>query len=165
MEAFPDRLQGADWGGNMTFRALDISASGAAAERFRMEVVANNIANASSTRTAEGGPYRRREVVFSAVLEQQMRGSARDAARRGVGSHLGGVQVIGVIEDQSILPKVYKPDHPHAGADGYVEMPNVKMPMEMVDLMTATRSYEANVRVMQAFRQVAEQALSLGRDV
>ena len=145
----------------MTFRALDISASGAAAERFRMEVVANNIANASSTRTAEGGPYRRREVVFSAVLEQQVRGSAR----RGAGAHLGGVQVIGVIEDQSILPKVYKPDHPHAGADGYVEMPNVKMPMEMVDLMTATRSYEANVRVMQAFRQVAEQALSLGRDV
>ena len=148
-------------GGNMTFRALDISASGAKAERFRMEVVANNIANASSTRTTEGGPYRRREVVFSAVLEQQVRGSAR----RGAGSHLGGVQVIGVIEDQSILPKVYKPDHPHAGADGYVEMPNVKMPMEMVDLMTATRSYEANVRVMQAFRQVAEQALSLGRDV
>jgi len=149
----------------MTFRALDISASGAAAERFRMEVVANNIANASSTRTAEGGPYRRREVVFSAVLEQQMGGSARDTTRRDAGAHLGGVQVIGVVEDQSVLPLVYKPGHPDANDQGYVAMPNVKLPMEMVDLMTATRSYEANVRVMQAFRQVAEQALSLGRDV
>ena len=70
-----------------------------------------------------------------------------------------------MVEDQSVLPMVYKPEHPDANERGYVEMPNVKLPMEMVDLMTATRSYEANVRVMQAFRQVAEQALSLGRDV
>ena len=149
----------------MTLRAMDISASGAAAERLRMEVVANNIANASTTRTTEGGPYRRRQVVFSAVLEQQLRELSRGSRSRDPGSQLGGVQVVGVVEDQSILPEIYNPGHPHANLQGYVAMPNVSLPMEMVDLMTATRSYEANVRVMQAFRQVAEQALALGRDV
>lgn len=137
--------------------ATNISASGLSAERLRMEVVANNIANAFSTRTPQGGPYRRQEVVFSAVLNDKMRGRGhgRDA--------LCGVQVVGVVDDLSDLPRVHNPGHPDADVEGMVVMPNVQLPLEMVNLMTANRAYEANLKVLQAFRQQAEQALALLR--
>lgn len=134
----------------------DISASGMAAERLRMEVVANNIANAYSTRTPEGGPYRRQQVVFSAALDQAGAFSVNP-------DKLAGVRVLGVEADQSSLPKVHQPGHPDADAEGFVTMPNVQTPNEMVDLMTASRAYEANLRVLKSFRQMAEQALSLLR--
>jgi flagellar basal-body rod protein FlgC len=136
--------------------AANISASGLSAERLRMEVVANNIANANSTRTPQGGPFRRQDVVFAAVLGQRMR------ATQG-GLSLGGVRTAGVVDDNSELPRVYNPGHPDADAEGFVTMPNVQLPLEMVNLMTANRAYEANLKVLQAFRQQAEQALLLIR--
>lgn len=128
--------------------ATDISASGLAAERLRMEVVANNLANANSTRTPEGGPFRRRQVVFSGALD-----AASQSGR--------GVQVVGIEQDMGELPRVYQPGHPDADGDGYVTMPNVKPANEMVDLITASRAYDANLRALKSFREMAERALSL----
>ena len=136
--------------------ATNISASGMSAERLRLEVVANNIANAFTTRTPQGGPFRRQDVVFAAILNDQVRGGRQ----RGP---LGGVQAVEVADDPSELPRVYNPGHPDADASGYVTMPNVQLPVEMVNLMTASRAYEANLKVLQAFRSQVEQALSLLR--
>lgn len=134
--------------------ALNIAASGLGAERLRMEVVANNIANASVTSTPEGGPYRRRDVVFETVLS----GVETDGA-----SGLGGVRVAGLVADQSELPRVYSPGHQDADADGFVTMPNVNLPTEMVNLITASRAYEANLRVAQSFLELSQSALALTR--
>ncbi|MBI3462412.1 MAG: flagellar basal body rod protein FlgC [Planctomycetes bacterium] len=137
--------------------ATDISASGLAAERIRMEVVANNIANAHSTRSAGGGPFRRQDVIFSALLNE------RPALVVPGQELLGGVEILGIEDDPSELLRVYQPGHPDAGRDGYVTMPNVQLPIEMVNLITASRAYEANLRVLRSFRQMAEQALALMR--
>ncbi|MCX7418291.1 MAG: flagellar basal body rod protein FlgC [Planctomycetia bacterium] len=134
--------------------ALNIAASGLGAERLRMEVVANNIANASVTRTPDGGPYRRRDVVFETVLS----GVEGDGAQR-----LGGVRVAGLVDDQSELPRIYNPGHPDADVDGFVTMPNVSLPTEMVNLITASRAYEANLRVAQSFLELSQSALALTR--
>ncbi len=135
------------------FAGADISASGMSAERQRMEVVANNIANANSTRTTEGGPYRRKQLVFSAAL---------DAA--GNASGLRGVEVVGVRDDMSDFVEV--PGNGHDDADpvtGMLKLPNVKLPNEMVDLITASRSYEANLKALTTFKQMIEQTLQLLR--
>ncbi|MBI3463193.1 MAG: flagellar basal body rod protein FlgC [Planctomycetes bacterium] len=137
--------------------ATNISASGLAAERVRMEVLAHNIANANSTRGPNGGAFRRQDVIFAAVLNNQLGLGGPDMAK------LGGVQVAGVVDDPSELPRVFNPGHPDADKEGYVIMPNVQLPIEMVNLITASRSYEANLRVLQSFRQMSEQALSLVR--
>ncbi len=146
--------------GNALFAAADISASGLAAERMRLEVVANNIANAFSTRSPNGGPYRRQDVAFSSVLQKSVRGTGG----RGDAAPAGGVQIAGVVEDMSELHRVYNPGHPDAGSDGYVEMPNVDLPVEMVNMMTASRAYEANLHAMQLFRQMTEQSYSIVRN-
>ncbi len=134
----------------------DIAASGLAAERLRMEIAANNIANVHTTSTPEGGPYRRQQVQFSSEMAQSL---GADAA--AIAESLGGVQVNGVVRDETELPTVFNPGHPDADADGFVKMPNVKLPMEMVDLMTASRAYDANLKSLTMFKQMAEQALSL----
>jgi flagellar basal-body rod protein FlgC len=131
----------------------DISASGLAAERLRMEVIANNIANAHSTRGANGGPFRRQEVVFRAAFDQA--GFA--------GANPRGVQIVAVRPDQSELPRVYRPGHPDADGDGFVTMPNVQIPNEMVDLITASRGYEANLRLLRSFREMANNTLDILR--
>lgn len=142
-----------------SFSAIDISSSGLTAERFRMEVIANNIANAHSTSTPEGGPFRRQQVVFGAALNDSL------SAASSIGSHsdLHGVRVLGIVPDESELPQVYNPAHPDADENGMLAMPNVKMPNEMVDLITASRAYEANLRSIRAFRSMAQQTLSLLR--
>lgn len=145
---------------NALFQAVDISATGLAAERMRLEVVANNIANAFSTRSANGGPYRRQDVVFSSVLNQRLGAGGR---RGGSTPPVGGVQVAGVVEDMSELHRVHNPGHPDADKDGYVSMPNVDLPVEMVNMITASRAYEANLKAMQLFRQMMEQSYSLLR--
>ncbi len=134
--------------------ALNIAASGLGAERLRMEVVANNIANASVTRTPDGGPYRRRDVVFETVLS---------GVEANGTSGLGGVRVAGLVDDQSEMPRIYNPGHPDADADGFVTMPNVSLPTEMVNLITASRAYEANLRVAQSFLELSQSALALTR--
>jgi flagellar basal-body rod protein FlgC len=146
--------------GNALFAAADISASGLAAERMRLEVVANNIANAFSTRTPNGGPYRRQEVVFTSVLNNTVGGGGK----AGSGLPAGGVQIAGVVEDTSDFHRVYNPGHPDAGQDGYVNMPNVDLPVEMVNMITASRAYEANLHAMQLFRQMTEQSYSIMRN-
>lgn len=135
------------------FSAMDISASGLSAERLRMETTANNIANANTTRTENGEPYRKKSVVFSSMMEK--------AGRWDLASGLTGVEVVGIESDQSPFERVYDPSHPHRDADGYVLMPNVKVPNEMVDLITASRSYEANLRSMSMFKEMVEQSLRL----
>lgn len=140
---------------NDLFSAGGISGSGMTAERLRMEVIANNIANANSTRSANGGPFRRQDVVFAEVL---------GSVRRPHGEpDLRGVTAVERVEDPTELPRVYQPGHPDADAEGFVRMPNVQLPIEMVNLLTAARAYEANLRAAQTFRQMNEQALTLLR--
>ena len=135
----------------------NISASGLSAERLRMEVIANNIANAMATRTSTGGPFRRQDVLFEAVMSEFSGDGALALP------DLGGVRIVGVATDQSELPRIHDPGHPDADADGFVTMPNVFLPIEMVNLMTASRAYEANLKVLQNLRQQLEQTLTLLR--
>ena len=142
------------------FGSLDISASALSAERLRMDVTAENLANAQSTRTANGGPYRRKEVV----LEQAGGGFAGAlAAARANGGPAGGVRVAQIVQDPAPDRLVYDPSHPDANAQGYVRMPNVNPVTEMVDLISASRSYEANVTAMQTAKQMFTKTLDLLR--
>lgn len=136
------------------FAASAISGSGLSAERFRMEVIANNIANANSTRTASGEPFRRQDVIFAEVFGR---------AGADGGPKLGGVEAVELVDDPSPFVPVYMPGHPDADASGTVQMPNVTLPTEMVNLLTASRAYEANLRAAQTFRTLNEQALILIR--
>ena len=147
---------------NNNFSAIDISASGLAAERYRMEVIANNIANARATRSPDGGPFRRQEVVFTSV-EQSLSASLAATGSLVAPGALGGVSIDGVVPDQSEFPLVYNPGHPDADDNGMVAMPNVRVPFEMVDMITASRAYEANIRSMQAYQRMAEQTLAILR--
>ena len=135
------------------FSAADISASGMSAERLRMETVANNIANANTTRSVDGQPYRRKQLVFSEIL----------GTDSGHSSGMQGVQVVGQQDDNSPFPIIHSPGHPDADADGFVKMSNVKIPNEMVDLITASRSYEANLKALTSFKDMVEQTLTLLR--
>ena len=135
--------------------SANISASGMTAERLRMEVIANNVANALSTRTPAGGPYRRQDVLFETIMRDQITGGT------AAGSTAGGVRVVGVRDGPSELPRIHDPGHPDADSDGFVTMPNVSLPIEMVNLMTASRAYEANLKVLQTLRQQLEQTLTL----
>ncbi|MBT3269239.1 flagellar basal body rod protein FlgC [Candidatus Poribacteria bacterium] len=139
------------------FSAIDISASALRAERFRMELIAQNIANVNTTRTAEGGPYKRKEAVFSSLYSDQM-GFARsfDPTRKQ------GVGVANVVVDQSPPKLLYNPDHPDAGADGFVRMPNINPVSEMVNMIAASRAYEANIAAIQNYRRMADKAMTIG---
>jgi flagellar basal-body rod protein FlgC len=123
------------------FDALNISATGMSAERLRMDVIAENLANAETTRGANGQPYRRQEVVLQEKSPS-------------FGEVLGGVQVAGIVSDPTPPRKVYDPGHPDADKNGYVSLPNVNPVTEMVDLITASRGYEANVTAMNAAKQM-----------
>jgi flagellar basal-body rod protein FlgC len=144
------------------FGGLDISASGMSAERLRMDVIAENLANADTTRGPNGGPYRRKEVV----LQETGGGSSFASTLQGVQSGNpagGGVQVTGIVDDASPMKRVYDPGHPDADAQGYVTMPNVEPVTEMVDLITASRGYEANVQAMTASKQMFTRTLDILR--
>ncbi|KRQ87062.1 Flagellar basal-body rod protein FlgC [Caloramator mitchellensis] len=141
---------------NNLFNAFRISASGMSAERLRMEVIADNIANAETTRTSSGGPYVRKVVSFEENL-------VRAIDNNKVTEKLKGVKVSAVSKDPSPLKKVYDPSHPDADKDGYVLMPNVNILNEMVDLITASRAFEANVTALNVSKQMAMKALEIGR--
>jgi flagellar basal-body rod protein FlgC len=148
------------------FDAFDISASALTAERMRMDVTAENLANAQTTRTANGGPYRRKEVVLQEVAQGGGFAGNLRAAMGANGSHPprpGGVEVAGIAEDSTPNKMVYDPGHPDANAQGYVAMPNVDSVTEMVDLISASRSYEANVTAMQSAKQMFTKTLDLLR--
>ncbi|MCC6729234.1 MAG: flagellar basal body rod protein FlgC [Chthonomonadales bacterium] len=138
-------------------RSLEIAASGLTAQRVRMDTIAGNIANINTTRTADGQPYRRRV----AVLQAQGGGFAGAFGRAREGA--AGVRVARIAEDRSPLRRVYEPGHPDADAQGYLTMPNVNPVTEMVDLMMATRAYEAGVSAIGATRQMQQKALEIGR--
>lgn len=140
---------------------LGISASALRAERLRLDVIASNLANAHTTRTAEGGAYRRRNVVFEAdPFESEFATTIEELAAQ---SARQGVKVADVVEDQSPLKMVFEPGHPDANPEGYVAYPNVNPVSEMVDLMAATRAYEANAQAVTATKRMADAALDIGR--
>jgi flagellar basal-body rod protein FlgC len=142
------------------FDAIDISASGLTAERLRMDVTAENLANAQTTRSPGGGPYRRKAVV----LEQAAGGFAGQLAGVvGSSSETSGVEVAGVVPDNTPLRRVYDPGHPDADANGYVLMPNVNPVTEMVDLIDASRAYQANVTAMQTTKSAFSKTIELLR--
>lgn len=142
------------------FNSLRVSASGLSAERLNMDVLANNLANANTTRTAEGGPYRRQRVVFSPRTQRPLfYVSAMPSQEINfVGS---GVRVVGIVPDPSAPKRVYDPNHPDANADGYVLMPNINPVTEMVDMISASRAYEANITAINAAKSMAMKALEI----
>lgn len=146
--------------------ALRIGSSGMSAQRLRMDIISNNIANAETTRTAEGGPYKRQDVIFmpkaqSTFLPEFIR--ARQAQNFEAISEERGMKVAEVTTDDSEGLKVYDPSHPDADKDGFVIYPNVNMVVEMTNMLSATRSYEANLAVINFAKQMAIRAVDIGR--
>jgi flagellar basal-body rod protein FlgC len=139
------------------FSALEVSASGLSAERVRMNTTASNLANSRTTRTAQGGPFRRMDPVFEAVGLDRLRGLP--SMQRAVSL----VRVSRIQEDQRPGTMVYDPSHPDANAQGYVTYPNVNAVEEMVNMITATRAYEAGVTSINSIKQMARSALEIGR--
>lgn len=135
---------------------LDAASGGLQSQRARLDVIAQNIANAQTTRGPNGLPYARQVVSFESALIKHMGDSATSPALRGV-------RVSTVTADNTPGPAVHNPSHPDADANGYVRMPNVNMAMEMVDMISASRAYEANLAVVKAGREMAAKTLEIGR--
>ena len=144
------------------FRTLNISASGLTAQRARLDVIASNIANAETTRSDEGGPYRRKAVIFREVFEEAV-GEAHYRDNRLQTDSMQGVEIAAIEADKRPFRLVYDPSHPDANDEGYVQMPNVNVLREMVDLINAQRSYEANVTAMNATKSFVNAALQIGK--
>lgn len=140
--------------------SLRVSASGLSAQRTRMNTISSNIANINTTRTPEGGPYRRKDVIFESMPDARNFGelvtsSPNDSIQR--------VQVTDINVDQNAVDLRYEPDHPDAGPDGMVAYPKINLMEEMANMIQATRSYEANVAAIQASKEMAIGALEIGR--
>jgi flagellar basal-body rod protein FlgC len=133
---------------------IDITASALNAQKTRLDIIAQNIANAQTTRTPSGGPYKRQLISFETSLLQQTGGGQPS---------LRGVQISSVTSDSSPGERIYNPQHPDADSQGIVTMPNVNLAYEMVDLITATRAYEANLSVAKNGREMAERTLRIGQ--
>ena len=142
------------------FKALELAGRAMSAQRRRLDAVSNNLANAETTAAPGETPYRRQDVILAPE-------SARDSFGRvltdAMGKPMQTVSVAEIREDTSEPKRVFRPDHPHADEQGYVAMPNVNVVEEMVDMMTAMRSYQANLSVLSTFRDFAQRALSIGR--
>ncbi|OWZ84223.1 flagellar basal body rod protein FlgC [Natranaerobius trueperi] len=147
------------------FNTFDISGSGLTAERLRMDTISNNIANANTTRTEDGGAYRRQTPVFeprSNDFSNHLQRFLQDGTSSS--NNKGGVRVTEIIEDDAPLKEVYKPNHPDADPEtGYVEKPNVEIVNEMVDMITASRAYEANSTAIDNAKNMAMRTLEIGR--
>jgi len=144
--------------------SMDIAASGITAQKRRMDTITENIVNRETTRTDDGGPYRRKLSVFREIQHNNgFTRALRYASARQDDGTKGGVMVSEIIEDASDFIPVYDPNHPDAGEDGYVMMPNVNTTTEIVDAMAATRSYTANITVFEAIKQMALKAMEIGR--
>jgi len=146
--------------------SMNISASGITAQMRRMNTITENIVNRETTRTEAGGSYRRQLTVFQEISANRFRGELRNASSRLTNrwpGTRGGVMVREIVEDPSDFIPVFDPNHPDANEEGYVMMPNVNNTIEMIDAMAATRSYNANISAFEAIRQMAQQALEIGR--
>ncbi|MDR0454296.1 MAG: flagellar basal body rod protein FlgC [Deferribacteraceae bacterium] len=130
------------------FSVIDTAATGLSAQRIRINVISSNVANAKTTRTEEGGPYRKKNVIFEQVLH---------------GQHKGGVKVQKILPDFKPPMLVYEPSHPDANEEGYVAYPNINPIEELVNMLEASRSYEANVTIVNTAKQLAQQAIGIGQ--
>ena len=139
---------------------MRVSASGMAAQRMRMNTINSNIANINTTRTPEGGAYRRKDAVFEAIPEAKSFGEILTSAPQ---KDVARVQVTDVINDRRAPIMKYEPDHPDANEDGYVAYPNINLMEEMTNMIQATRAYEANVSAMNATKDMAMTSLEIGR--
>jgi flagellar basal-body rod protein FlgC len=135
------------------FSSIEINSSGMSAERKRMNLISSNIANARTTRTKEGGPYKRKDAVFQAT--------PLDGVSKEDGSQAPGVLVSKILEDSAPPQLKYEPNNPDADANGYVAYPNISVVEEMVNMITATKSYEANAASVQAAKDMAKKALNI----
>lgn len=142
------------------FDALQTSSSGLSAQRLRMNLISGNLANINTTRTPQGGPYRRKDAVFAAAGEGRSFRSHLDEQYTG---RPADVKVLGIVEDNRQPLRKFDPEHPDADAEGYVSLPNINVMEEMVNMISATRSYEANVAAIKASRAMALKALEIGR--
>ncbi len=140
--------------------AMKIGASGLTAQRARMNVVSGNLANIQTTRTLEGGPYRAKSIVFMAKPVEE---DFKAALNNKLSTCIQGVEVLGVVEDNEDFKEVYDPSHPDANERGIVLMPNVNVMEEMVDMLSATRAYEANVTAINAAKSMALKTLEIGK--
>ena len=140
------------------FSSMNISSSALTAERTRMNLISGNLANASSTQSPEGGPYKRKDAVFSATPVESTFNRALDSA---AGQQARQVEITEIVEDQNPPRMQYEPGHPDANAQGYVAMPNVNVVEEMADMINASRSYEANVTAVQAAKSMALKTLEI----
>lgn len=146
------------------FTGFKIAGSGMAAQRVRINIVSSNIANSSTTKTEDGGPYKRQEALFRTTFQQGWDPTSGDNPNdHAVKASLRGVEVHGVQSDEAPGPIVWDPTHPDADAEGHVHMPNVNPVEEMVDMITASRSFEANAQAFQTLRDMMVRALDLGR--
>jgi flagellar basal-body rod protein FlgC len=132
---------------------IDLTSSALAAQKLRLDVVAQNIANAQTTRTANGGPYQRQVVSFETELKHHT----------GSSNSLPSVKVSGVTADKTRGQQIYNPQHPDADSNGFVTMPNVNVAFEMVDMISASRAYEANLSVAKSARNLALKTLEIGK--
>ncbi len=139
---------------------LEISSSGLSAERIRMNVISSNLANANTTRTEEGGPYKRKDVLFSA---RNSGVNFDNLMRLAFDSNLKSVKVDGIVEDQKAPKMTFNPNHPDANEQGYVAMPNISVMEEMVNMITSNRNFESDTQAIQATKSMATTAISIGR--
>jgi flagellar basal-body rod protein FlgC len=142
------------------FSSMRVSASGLEAQTRRMNTISSNIANAETTRTEEGGPYKRKDAVFTAVPDKESFG---EILNNQLDQQVQGVLVDDIHEDTAPPRMVYNPSHPDANAEGYVAMPNVNTVEEMANMISAQRSYEANVTALNAAKAMAAKALEIGK--
>ena len=140
------------------FNTFKISSSALKANTIRLNTISSNLANVETTSTPEGGPYKKKSVYFQSQplsFQKELEGNMKNAVQ--------GVKVTKILEDNSPAKKVYNPSHPDANKDGYVEMPNISVLKEMVDMMSATRAYQANVTTIKSAKRMALKALEIGR--
>lgn len=142
------------------FSSMNVSASALSAERTRMNLISGNLANANATRTPEGGPYKRKDAVFSATPVENSFSRTLDGA---TGREVRQVEVVRIIEDQNPPRMQFDPNHPDADPQGYVALPNVNVVEEMADMINATRTYEANVAAVQAAKSMALKTLEISK--
>lgn len=143
------------------FNSINISASGLSAERTRMDIISKNIANANTTKTSGDTPYRRQMVIFKEKDSTPF--SSYFAKASKTLSNSQGVEISSIVEDTKPFKKVYDPGNPDADKEGYVSMPNVDVMNEMVDMISATRAYEANITAINSSKTMAMKALEIGR--
>ena len=142
---------------------LKTAGSALTAQRLRMDVISSNLANSEATSTPEGGPYKRERVVFGPVLRDSLSKLSSSADSIANGAMNGGVEVKRIVQDDEAPRLVFDPTHPDANEDGFVAYPNVDMITEMTDMLSASRSYEANITIVNVAKAMAQRALEIGR--